>query len=276
MISLQQRTLRRSVAIQGMGLHTGETCRVVLHPSEPCSGVSFVTGGREIRACIENVRDTHRGTTLSSDGAEIHTVEHLLAALYGMHVDNVQVEIDGPEVPAVDGSALPFVELIESAGIEEQDAECREIRIAEPVWVADGGKYVLAVPSEASRFSALICFANPMIGEQAASMFLDPDAFKREVAPARTFCTGEEIEMILAQGLGRGGTVDNVIVAYDDRYSVPLRFQNEFARHKLLDLIGDLSLLGGRLYADVTAVKPSHALNIALARRIVDGEQQGG
>lgn len=254
--------------MQGRGLHTGEECTIELLPADEGTGVVFVSGKEEIRAVVSNVRDTNRGTTLCGDSTEIHTVEHLLAALAGMCIDNVVVKFDGPEVPSGDGSALPFVELIESAGIAGQQADPNVTRLTEPVWIADGSKYMLATPDECFKASELISFQHPLIGEEALSLVITPETFKREIAPARTFCTSSEIEMILSLGLGKGGTEDNVIVVYEDHYSVPLRYKDEFVRHKVLDLIGDLSLIGGRLQADVTAIKSSHALNIALANKI--------
>ena len=278
MPELKQRTLKTSAAIKGRGLHTGEECRITISPAESDTGVVFATKQGEIQAAVGNIKDTRRGTTLGSGDAEIHTVEHLLAALAGMGVDNVRIETDGPEIPAVDGSALPFVELIERAGLVEQSADVRVIQLPEPVWVADSGKYLLAMPYHGFRASALISFKHPLIGEQTISLDIDPAAFKREIAPARTFCTADEIEMILSQGLGKGGSEDNVIVVHEDHYSVPLRFKDEFVRHKVLDLIGDLSLIGGRLYADVTVIKTSHTLNAALAEDILrmTDKQQGG
>ena len=265
-----QRTLKTSAANNGRGLHTGEGCKLTLIPAEPNTGVVFATRQGEIRAVAGNVGDTHRGTTLRSGNAEIHTVEHLLAALAGLGVDNVRIEAEGPEIPAGDGSALPFVELIESAGLADQAVVANVVDLSEPVWVADAGKYLLAVPRTGFRISALISFAHPMIGEQTISLEIDPETFKREIAPARTFCTSDEIDMILSQGLGKGGTKDNVIVVNEDCYSIPLRFEDEFVRHKVLDLIGDLSLTGGRLHADVTAIKSSHTLNTALAEKILE------
>ena len=265
---IRQCTLRTSAAMRGRGLHTGETCEIELFPADEGSGIVFEVGGREIGARASNVRDVHRGTTLADAGAEIHTVEHLLAALAGMGVDNARIRVDGPEIPAADGSAFPFVEMIESAGILEQQAEAVPIILEEPVWVIEKDKCLLAVPGSGLSIKALISFQHPMIGDQAISMRIDPEVFKREIAPARTFCTADEIEFILSQGLGKGGTEDNVIVAHEDRCSVPLRFSDEFVRHKVLDLIGDLSLVGRRLYADVTAIKSSHALNVMLAKKI--------
>jgi UDP-3-O-acyl N-acetylglucosamine deacetylase len=265
----RQSTLKAGASMQGRGLHTGEACCVTLRPAEEDAGVVFVTRQGEIRACARNVCDTLRGTSLRDGETVVHTVEHLLAALAGMQVDNALVEIEGPELPAGDGSALPFVELIEEAGVAVQQSKPMCVRLHEPVWTSSEDKCLLAVPDGSLRLNTMIGFSHPMIGEQAISLRVNPEVFKKEIAPARTFCTASEIEAIFSLGLGKGGSDDNVIVVYEDRYSVPLRFDDEFVRHKTLDLIGDLSLIGGRLYAEVTAIKPSHALNVSLAQNIL-------
>lgn len=265
---IRQCTLRTSAVMQGRGLHTGEDCEIGLFPADEGSGIVFEAGGRDIRAHISNVCDVRRGTTLAVGETEVHTVEHVLAALAGMGIDNARIRVEGPEIPAADGSALPFVELIEDGGIQEQQAEAVPIVVSEPVWAIDNGRCLLASPGTGFSIKALIAFPHPMIGEQAITLRINPDVFKNEIAPARTFCTADEIEFVLSQGLGKGGTEDNVIVAHEDHYSVSLRFGDEFVRHKVLDLIGDLSLIGGRLCADVTAIKSSHALNAMLASKI--------
>ena len=266
----EQCTLKAGASLAGRGLHTGEPCRITLLPAGPDTGVVFRAPDGEIPALAANVIGTKRGTSLGKDGAEVHTVEHLLAALAGLGIDNAVIEVEGGEVPAADGSALPFVELIESAGIQRQNAEAKVIRLSVPIWTDDVGRWAVALPSEVLRISAFIAFANRMIGEQIHGFRADPDTFKREIAPARTFCTADEIDALRAQGLGKGGEENNVIVVYEDKYSIPLRFRDEFVRHKLLDLIGDLSLVGGRLHADVVTIKTSHALNVALASKIAN------
>jgi UDP-3-O-acyl N-acetylglucosamine deacetylase len=235
-----------------------------------------VTEKGEVPALLAYVSDTNRGTTLRKDSAEVHTVEHLLAALAGLWVDNVYIKIRGPEVPAGDGSALPFVRLIESAGIREQKAEAKIISLDMPLQIGDSSKGISASRADVLAISVAISYQHELIGEQSLKLEISPAVFEREVAPARTFCTSGEIQTILSQGLGKGGAVDNVVIVYDDYYSVPLRFKDEFVRHKMLDLIGDISLLGARLHADVSAVKPSHSLNIAFVNEILRRVWQGG
>lgn len=268
MSATHQSTLKTSISITGRGLHTGEECRIILHPAGVDHGIVFGKGSVRIPANVSYVSDTNRGTSLSWSGEDIHTVEHLLAALTGLSIDNVFIETHGIEIPAVDGSALPFVDAIESAGVEEQDAFIKDMQPPLPIWVNQGDKYLVAVPSEKLEICALIMFPHPMISEQIIDLQISPTVFKQEIAPARTFCTSNEIEAILSQGLGRGGTEDNVVIACEDHYSVPLRFKDEFIRHKVLDIIGDLALIGCRLKADITAIKSSHTLNVILADKI--------
>lgn len=265
---MNQHTIRKQVSISGVGLHTGEVSHITLSPAEPDTGIVFVSEGVEIKVIASNVCDTRRGTTLGCGNIKIHTVEHLLSALAGLLIDNVRIDIDGSEAPVMDGSALPFVHLIDDAGIADQDAMPSVVAFDQPLWSLDGDKCVLASPSDSYKAGVLISFNHKMIGEQALSFYINPEIYRREIAPARTFCTSDEIEYILSQGLGKGGTEDNVVAAYEDHYSTPLRFNDEMVRHKILDLIGDLSLTGGRIQADVFGLRTSHTLNTSLACKI--------
>jgi UDP-3-O-[3-hydroxymyristoyl] N-acetylglucosamine deacetylase len=258
--------------MKGRGLHTGEDCSIHLLPAEPGMGIVFSTDLGDIPAKVEYVSETRRGTSLRCGRAEIHTVEHLLAAFYGLGVDNARIDVSGPELPAGDGSALSFVELIEQAGIVGQGVDSVEIRVDAPVHTGGDERFLIASPDDGMWVDGSVVFAHPLIGKQENGFQITPEVFKREIAPARTFCTSEEIDILLSQGLGRGGSADNVIVVYPDRYSVPLRFHDEFVRHKILDVIGDLSLIGSRLRARVRAVKSSHTLNVSLADKIVRNE----
>ncbi|MDI6827240.1 MAG: UDP-3-O-acyl-N-acetylglucosamine deacetylase [Armatimonadota bacterium] len=276
---MRQSTLKTSAEIEGIGLHTGEKCKLTLLPAPENTGIVFVTPAGEIKAVVENVEATNRGVVLKQGTARVHTVEHLLSALAGMGVDNAILQVNGPEIPSADGSALPFVELIECAGVESLSAEVEPIYVAEPVWVGAEDKRAIALQNDNYRVTGIISFSHPMIGEQMIDMQVEPEIFKREIAPARTFCTEEEIEAILSSGLGRGGTSANVVIVRNGGYSTSLRFQDEFVRHKVLDLIGDLSLVGGRLAAHVITIKAGHALHAALAGRIKQSwarRRQGG
>jgi len=262
-------TLKTEVAFGGIGLHTGAECRVVIRPASVGTGIKFLTPSGEIPAVSENVVSTERGTVLGLGEARISTVEHILSALVGMGIDDAEIEVTGPEIPVCDGSALPFVELIETAGIEVREAERWHIEVTEPVWVSgDGGRYVVASAGDPYRITGIISFQHPMIGEQSGSFQVDPETYKMEIAPARTFCTSDEVRGIMAKGLGKGGNDENVVIVEEKGYSSPLRYGDEFLRHKILDLIGDLALVGRRLRAHVFAIKSGHTLNVALAARI--------
>lgn len=264
-------TLARPVTVAGVGLHKGATVSTTLVPAaQPGSGVVFRAEGKEIPALAANVCDTSRCTVLGSDGARISTVEHLLSALAGLGVTDLVVEVAGPELPIGDGSALVWVESVGAAGIVGLDKETTPLIVTEPVVVyGEKNAFVAAYPSDAVRFTVATQFDHPLAGTQVARW--EPargESYRERVAPARTFGFDFEIEALRAAGLARGGTLDNALVVYPDRYSSPPRFSDEIARHKLLDLVGDLALAGRPLVADVIAVKPGHRLNVALARRL--------
>jgi UDP-3-O-[3-hydroxymyristoyl] N-acetylglucosamine deacetylase / 3-hydroxyacyl-[acyl-carrier-protein] dehydratase len=270
----RQRTIAEPVMIEGIGLHTGASSRLRILPAEIQSGIRFrrtdVEGSPEIPAILDNVVDVDRGTTLGVGGVHVQTVEHLLSAFAGLQIDNALVEIEGPEPPAGDGSARHFVEILQSTSAVEQDAPARVFELTDPVAVEEGDSRYVASSADAYEASATIRFDHPTIGRQFASVEVEPEAFRREIAPARTFGFVKEVEELRARGLARGGSLDSAIVLTETglHEGVELRFPDEFARHKLLDMIGDLSLLGGRLRAQVIATRPSHRGNVALAREI--------
>lgn len=267
-----RQTIARPVTVDGVGLHTGATVKTTLVPAtRPGSGVVFRVAGEEIPALATNVCDTARCTVLGHDfGARVSTVEHLLSALAGLGVSDLVVEVDGPELPIGDGSALLWVECLRAAGIIEMGQEAASLTLTEPVLVyGEKGAFVAAYPADAVRFTVATQFDHPLAGTQAARW--EPErnqAYADWVAPARTFGFDFEIEALRAAGLARGGTFDNALVIYADHYSSPPRFCDELARHKLLDLVGDLALAGRPVVADVIAVKSGHRLNVALARRL--------
>lgn len=264
-----QQTLARSVTFEGVGLHTGAPARVTVHPAPADHGLVFQVGDVRIPALAEFVTDTSRCTVLSHQGAQVSTVEHLLAALSGYWIDNALIRVEGPELPIMDGSALPFAHAIAETGIAPQDAPARWIHLPEPVWAPAGDKQVLALPAERLTVAAAVDFERPMAGPQVFAFSpTEPEQFARDLAPARTFCFEEWIAAILAAGLGGGGSVENVLVLSDTGTSTPMRFPDELARHKALDLLGDLALVGGRLCAHVIAVKAGHALHVAAAAHI--------
>ena len=270
----RQRTIESARSLDGVGLHTGSSVQMRLLPAEVQTGIRFrrvdLDGQPEIPATVASVVDIDRGTTLGVDSARVHTVEHLLSALAGASVDNVVIELNGAEPPACDGSARPFLELIEHAGILEQDAPARLIELAAPLSLEEGDSSYMVSPSSAFEVSVTIRFEHPTIGRQFASPEVEPESYGRDIASARTFGFLREVEALRSRGLAKGGSAENAILLTEEglHEGMRLRFPDEFARHKVLDLIGDLALLGGRLRAHVVAQRPSHRGNVALAREI--------
>lgn len=269
-----QRTIKTPVCLTGVGVHTGNKTRLVFTPAAPDTGVKFVRtdlpGAPAVPALACNVSDVRRGTTISRDGAEVHTVEHVLAAIRGCGLDNVVVELDANEPPVGDGSAIAYVRMIRSAGIKEQDASRRELALTEPVWVAKDNAAIAVIPAPQFRISYTMDFMHPTLPAQFVSFLLNEETFEREIAPGRTFCFYHEIEYLVAQGLIKGGSLENAVVIGDGViYSKErLRFPDEFARHKVLDIIGDLCLVGRHLRAHVIAMRSGHALNVEIARKL--------
>ncbi|HET9095774.1 MAG TPA: UDP-3-O-acyl-N-acetylglucosamine deacetylase [Candidatus Baltobacteraceae bacterium] len=260
-MSLQyQKTLRRSFTFEGVGLHTGVPCRVVAEPAPPGSGLNFVSGGIEIPALAEYVVETARATVVGKDGVTISTIEHLLAALFGMGIANARIAVDGPEIPVADGSAKTWVGLIAQAGITAQ-REVRERYVpTAPVFVRDGERAIIVLPATHFRIRFLADFAPP-IGTQYFDGELTPEFFEREIAPARTFGYLHEVQALLDRGLAKGGTLENALVFAPDGPMQEMRWPNEPVRHKVLDLIGDFALLGAWPQCEIVAIKSGHKLH---------------
>lgn len=268
-----QCTLAASVACTGVGLHLGQTTQVTILPEAANRGRYFVRtdlGEEVVPAEVSAVTQTRLSTQLGgSDGAQVRTVEHLLAALWAAGVDNARIEIDGPEVPLLDGSALDWSSQIRSAGTVEQAAERTCGVLGESIIVCDGDAYVMAVPASQMRFSYGIDFPVVAIGNQWHSWSPGDGDFAELVAPARTFAMVHQIDGLRSQGLIKGGSLENALVCDQTGWlNPPLRFANEPARHKLLDLVGDLSLLGVLPTMHVTAYRASHSLHVQLARQL--------
>lgn len=274
---MRQRTLRNSIKATGLSLHTGEEVYVTLHPAEVDTGIVFrrvdLDPVLELPARAGNVGDTTLSTCLVVDGARVSTVEHLLAALAGMGIDNAYIDISGPEIPIMDGSAAPFVFLIQSAGIQEQDARKKFIRIKRKVTVEDGDKVVSFLPFDGFKLSFTIDFDHPVFDESSthSELVFSSESFIRQVSRARTFGFIHEIEHLRSRGLARGGSVDNAIVVDDNQIlnKDGLRYEDEFVRHKLLDAIGDLYLLGHSLIGEFRAFKSGHGLNNTILRALL-------
>jgi len=268
---IRQRTLRNSIKATGVGLHTGEKVYLTLSPAPVNTGIVFrrvdLNPVVEIAARAENVGDTTLSTSLVAGNERVSTVEHLLSAMAGLGIDNAFVDVSAPEVPIMDGSAGPFVQLIQSAGIEEQDAPKRFIRIKRKVTVEDGDKVAGFLPFAGFKVSFTIDFDQPVFRDRTAHAEMDfaKTSFVDEVSRARTFGFMHEIEYLRARGLARGGSFDNAIVVDDYRIlnQGGLRFEDEFVKHKVLDAMGDLYLLGSSLIGEFRAYKSGHTLNNA-------------
>lgn len=271
---IKQRTLKNIIRATGIGLHTGQKVYLTLRPAAPDTGIIFrrvdLEPIAEIPALPEYVGETTLSTTLVKDGVKVSTVEHLLSAMAGLGIDNAYVELNAPEVPIMDGSAGPFVFLIQSAGIQEQNAAKRFIRIKRPVTVEDGEKWVRFEPFEGFKVAFTIDFDHPVFkdGSQSAEVDFSSTSFVREISRARTFGFMSQIEALRANNLALGGSLDNAVVL--DNYRVlnedGLRYMDEFVKHKILDSIGDLYLLGHSLIGAFSGYKSGHALNNQLLR----------
>lgn len=272
----RQRTIAGEVGFSGIGLHSGNPVKVRFKPAPVNSGIRFVrtdlVGRPELKADVGFTSSDRlsRRTVIKSGEISVSTVEHVLAAVYGLGIDNLIIEIDGAELPEPDGSSLPFVELIKKAGIVEQDEGKRFFVVDSPVSVSSNGAQLIALPHPGFRISFTISFNHPLIGAQHASYEIDEGVFEKEIAPARTFALLKEIETLRSQGLAKGGTLSNSIVVGEDRIlnPEPLRFSDEFVRHKILDLVGDLSLVGSPIKGHILALKSGHTLNIELVRKL--------
>ncbi|NTW64153.1 MAG: bifunctional UDP-3-O-[3-hydroxymyristoyl] N-acetylglucosamine deacetylase/3-hydroxyacyl-ACP dehydratase [Chlorobiaceae bacterium] len=299
---IHQRTLEKEVSLWGTGLHTGKECRITFKPAPVNYGYRFIRSdienSPERPALIENVVDVLRGTTIGINGVNVHTTEHVLAALYGLQIDNCSIEMSGPEPPVMDGSSLPFAEALLSAGIAKQDEPKNYLVIDETVEFHDTVNTVdiVALPLDSFRITVMVDYKNPALGSQHSGLFDLEKEFLKDFAPSRTFCFLSEVETLANQGIIKGGDVDNAIVIVDksmnseelqslagkldlepDHLAIgengilnnrALRFQNEPARHKLLDLLGDIALLGMPLRAQVLAARPGHASNVEFVKQL--------
>jgi UDP-3-O-[3-hydroxymyristoyl] N-acetylglucosamine deacetylase len=274
---IKQRTLKNVIRATGVGLHTGQKVYLTLRPAAVDSGIVFrrvdLDQPVDIPAKAENVGDTRLSTTLVRDGVRISTVEHLLSAFAGLGIDNAYVDVSAPEVPIMDGSAGPFVFLIQSAGVEEQNAPKRFIRIRRPVEVREGDKVARFEPFNGFKVSFGIDFEHPAMSEDRRSSEIDfsSTSFVKEVSRARTFGFLRDIEMLRENGLALGGSMDNAIVVDDFRVlnEDGLRYEDEFVKHKILDAIGDLYLLGHSLIGAFRGYKSGHALNNRLLKTLI-------
>jgi len=270
---MHQTTVVRTVTYTGIGLHSGKEVTIILHPAPADTGIVFarmdLPGEPQVMAVASNVTNAMRATTLENGTAKVFTVEHLLAAFYAMDIDNCLVSINSVEPPVADGSSLPFVALIKEAGSLQQEAMRQIVRITKEHTIRVDDKFITILPYDGLRITFTSINPHPMLGVQYGDYEIDQEVFIKEIAPARTVGFMHEVEMLKAQGLGLGGTTENVVVYDDEKVCTQLRFSDELVRHKILDIIGDISL-AGRIKGHIIAVKSSHALNTALAKKIVE------
>ena len=270
----QQQTLASAVSLSGIGLHTGVTVNLRISPAPANTGIIFKRtdlDGFTIEAESRHVARVSYATSLMKKGVLISTTEHLLSALAGLGVDNAVVEIDNLELPIMDGSALPFVKLIRAAGLRPQRARRVYAKIRQPLEIVDGVKRIAIYPSDTFRISYAIAFPHPVIGAESLDFIPSAGNYADEIAPARTFGFLEEVEMLLKSGLVKGGSLENVVVLNREGVMNPegLRFPDEFCRHKILDLIGDISLLGHPLIGHVVADRAGHAMHAQLVSQLL-------
>ena len=272
----RQTTIRRLIDCKGIGLHCGERVRMTMRPAPVDTGIVFRRrdrDGAEVPARYDRVASTRLGTTLEGEGGvRVGTVEHLMAALWGCGVDNLVVDLDGPEVPAMDGSAEPFAFLVDCAGLEALDSPRQTVRVLRPVSVEEGEARISLLPDDDASMHFEIAFEHPAIGAQSREFAPVNGAFREDIARARTFGMESEIAALHAAGLARGGSLENAIVVGDRGVCNEggLRFPDEFVRHKMLDCLGDLYLAGGRVVARVEAVRAGHTLNNRVLRALFE------
>ncbi|MEM7550114.1 MAG: bifunctional UDP-3-O-[3-hydroxymyristoyl] N-acetylglucosamine deacetylase/3-hydroxyacyl-ACP dehydratase [Bacteroidota bacterium] len=298
-MKIRQHTIAEKTTVSGVGLHTGVDANMTFVPAPPNHGIKFqrtdLDGQPIVEADVDYVVDLSRGTTIEKNGARINTVEHTLAALVGLEIDNVLIQLDGPEPPIMDGSSKMFVDALERVGVDEQNAQRNFFEVPEGIFFRDKGRQVeiAALPLDDYRLTVMVDYNSPVLGSQHASLNAIED-FKKDISSCRTFCFLHELEMLYQQNLIRGGDLNNAIVVVDrviedneldhlaDLFNKPkvevkkegilnnvdLRYSNEPARHKLLDVVGDLALVGRPLKAQILAARPGHAANVAFAKKL--------
>ena len=272
-----QRTLRRTISCAGIGLHSGKKVSLSLRPAAADSGIRFHRsdlGGQEVPATVNHVGGINHATGLMRDTVRVDTVEHLLAAFVSLGVDNAVVELSSPEVPIMDGSAAPFVYLIQEAGIKTLSSARRYLKVLRPISLSRGDKRIALYPSDHFKVTYSIAFDHPMLRHQSRTIRLTEESFVEEIAPARTFGFLEEVEMMRQQGLALGGSLENAIVIGDTGVlNNALRFDDEFVRHKILDVIGDMALVGHPIIGHLVAHRGGHALHTQFAAQVLEEQE---
>jgi UDP-3-O-[3-hydroxymyristoyl] N-acetylglucosamine deacetylase/3-hydroxyacyl-[acyl-carrier-protein] dehydratase len=273
-MSKQQQTIKRAVSFSGIGIHTGNRVNMTWKPAPVDHGIKFVRVDLDNKPVIEphirNIGDVTRWTTIGSGNVVIHTVEHVLATLNGFGIDNILIELDCNEPPVGDGSALPFVKLLKEAGIQPQEGKREYFTPREPIHVEVGDSLAVVLPSDQLRISCTIHYGKPGLDAQYLSLIVEPETFDTQISPARTFAFYEELQYLIDKGLIKGGSLENAVLIRNQSVlaTSPLRFPDEFVRHKILDIIGDIVLLGRPLKAHIVVVRPGHGLNAEMTRAL--------
>ena len=272
-----QRTLRRQISCVGIGLHSGNKVQLSLKPANANFGIRFRrtdSGGHEIPATVHHLSEIQLSTALARNEVSVETVEHLLAALVSMNVDNVLIELNSPEVPIMDGSASPFIYLINEAGVKTLPAPRKYLKIVRPIAISRGDKRIALYPSDHFKVTYSISYDHPMLRHQSRTLRITEETFVEEVAPARTFTFLKDVEMMRQNGLALGGSLENAIVLGETGVlNNALRFEDEFVRHKILDAVGDLALVGYPVIGHLVAHRAGHALHTEFAAKILEETQ---
>ncbi len=273
---MQQRTIKKPVELKGVGLHTGVSVNLKFKPAPTNTGINFIRvdikDSPMVKADITNIigqEKSPRRTSIGIDGVEIHTIEHLMAALWALGLDNIIIETDGPELPGLDGSAAGFIEILKKVGIEDQGLPKRIYQVRAPLWAEQDGAMIMVLPDDNFRVSYTLNYEHPLLKAQYLSFTVDENTFTKEISTARTFCLEKEVNELRKKGLGKGANYDNtVVVGEGGVIDNKLRFEDEFARHKILDLLGDLYLLGYSIKGHIIAMRSGHPLNVQLVEKI--------
>jgi UDP-3-O-[3-hydroxymyristoyl] N-acetylglucosamine deacetylase/3-hydroxyacyl-[acyl-carrier-protein] dehydratase len=272
----KQRTIAKELSLKGIGLHTAKKVNITFKPAPEDKGINFIRtdlpGKPAVKAAVDNLVSptlTPRRTSISKEGVEVQTIEHLMAALAGLGIDNIDIEIDNDEVPGLDGSSFNFLKILYDAGIKEQEKERRYYSVKEPIFGEEDGSTIVALPSAEFKISYTLDYNHPMLKTGFIELTINPEVFKKEIAAARTFCLESEVTELQNQGLGQGANYENTLVlGKRGVIKNKLRYADEFIRHKILDLMGDLYLIGSPLKAHIIALRSGHSLNLKMVRKI--------
>ena len=273
---MQQRTIKKSVELSGVGLHTGVSVNLKFKPAPANTGINFIRvdikDSPMVKADINNIigqEKSPRRTSIGINGVEVHTIEHLMAALWALGIDNIIIETDGPELPGLDGSAKGFMDILRKVGIEDQGVPKKIYQVKAPLWAEQDGAMIMVLPNDNFMVSYTLNYEHPLLKAQYISFTVDENTFAKEIATARTFCLEKEVNELRKKGLGKGANYDNtVVVGEEGVIDNKLRFDDEFARHKILDLLGDLYLLGYNIRGHIIAMRSGHPLNVQLVEKI--------